>query len=102
MIDFSRLDRVIHEKGRLSIMTLLAARGTWGFQELKNELEMSDGNLITHLRTLGKAGYVKEVKTTAQDSERPRTNYEITAAGRAAFKAYIKVLEAIVKHSKPA
>ena len=50
MIDFSQLDRVIHERGRLSIMTLLAARGTWAFQELKTELGLSDGNLITHLR----------------------------------------------------
>lgn len=101
MIDFSQLDRVIHEKGRLSIMTLLAARSPWSFQDLKSELDMSDGNLISHLRTLAKEGYVREDKTTALDSERPRTTYEITSAGRSAFKGYIKVLEAIVKHSKP-
>ena len=101
MIDFSQLDRVIHEKGRLSIMTLLAARGPWSFQELKGELDMSDGNLITHLRTLQKEGYVQEDKTTALNSDRPRTTYEITSKGRTAFKGYVKVLEAIVKHSKP-
>ena len=101
MIDFSQLDPVIHEKGRLSIMTLLAARGPWSFQELKGGLEMSDGNLITHLRTLTKAGYIRETRTTARDSGRPRTNYEITAAGSGVFKAYLKVLEAIVKHGKP-
>jgi DNA-binding HxlR family transcriptional regulator len=101
MIDFSQLDRLIHEKGRLSIMTLLSARGPWSFQELKGELEQSDGNLITHLRTLIKEDYVREDKATALDSERPRTTYEITPKGRAAFKAYIKVLESIVKHSKP-
>ncbi len=101
MIDFSQLDKVIHEKGRLSIMSLLAARGTWSFQDLKGELEMSDGNLITHLRTLAKEDYVREVKATALNSDRPRTTYEITTAGRSAFKGYIKVLEAIVKHSKP-
>jgi hypothetical protein len=54
MIDFSHLDRVIHEKGRLSIMSLLAARGSWSFQDLKTQLSMSDGNLITHLRALTK------------------------------------------------
>ena len=102
MIDFSQLDRVIHEKGRLSIMTLLAARSPWSFQELKGELGMSDGNLITHLRTLTKEGYVRELKSTANDSARPCTSYEVTGAGRSAFKGYIKVLEAIVKHSKPA
>ncbi len=57
MIDFSKLDKVIHEKGRLSIMTLLASRNEpWPFQDLKGELQMSDGNLITHLRSLVKAG----------------------------------------------
>ena len=101
MIDFSQLDRVIHEKGRLSIMTLLATRSPWSFQGLKGELGMSDGNLITHLRTLTKEGYVRELKSTANDSARPCTSYEVTGAGRSAFKGYINVLEAIVKHSKP-
>jgi DNA-binding HxlR family transcriptional regulator len=101
MIDFSQLDRVIHEKGRLSIMSLLAARGTWSFQDLKTELNMSDGNLITHLRALTKEGYVREAKATAQDSARPRTTYEITATGRSAFRNYLKILEAIVQQHKP-
>ena len=101
MIDFSQLDRVIHEKGRLSIMTLLAAHSPWSFQDLKSELGMSDGNLITHLRTLTKEGYVREIKSLAPNSARPCTSYEVTSAGRTAFKAYIQVLEAIVKHSKP-
>ena len=52
MFDFDRLDKLIHEKGRLAIMTLLAARASWPFQDLKGELKMSDGNLITHLRAL--------------------------------------------------
>jgi DNA-binding HxlR family transcriptional regulator len=100
MIDFSQLDKVIHEKGRLSIMTLLAARSPWSFQELKSELGMSDGNLITHLRTLSKEGYVRELKSTAAKSARPCTSYEVTSAGRSAFKGYVKVLEAIVKQSR--
>ena len=57
MIDFNQLDKVIHEKARLSIMTLLAGRGDWSFQDLKSELGMSDGNLITHLRILTGAGH---------------------------------------------
>ncbi len=100
MIDFSQLDRVIHEKGRLAIMTLLATRSPWSFQDIKSELGMSDGNLISHLRTLNKEGYVRENKSTAEDSARPCTTYEPTAAGRTAFKAYLQVLEAIVKHTK--
>ena len=68
MIDFSRLDKLIHEKGRLSILTLLAARTDWTFQDLKSELSMSDGNLITHLRALFKAGYVSETREMLEAS----------------------------------
>ena len=100
MIDFSQLDKVIHEKGRLAIMTLLTTRSPWSFQELKAELGMSDGNLITHLRTLTKEGYVREVKTPSADSGRSITSYEVTGAGQSAFRAYIKVLEAIVKQTR--
>jgi DNA-binding HxlR family transcriptional regulator len=99
MIDFDQLDKTIHEKGRLSIMTLLAGRGEWAFQELKAELGMSDGNLITHLRTLGAAGYVKEDRD--ESGPRPRTTYRLTAAGKKAFKNYIDVLESIVKTMRP-
>ena len=53
MVDFDKLDKVIHERGRLGIMTLLATRPSWSFQDLKAELGLSDGNLITHLRMTG-------------------------------------------------
>lgn len=95
MIDFDQLDKTIHEKSRLSIMTLLASRGEWAFQELKAELGMSDGNLITHLRTLGAAGYVQESRD--ESGTRPRTTYTVTLAGQKAFRSYVDVLEAIVK-----
>lgn len=98
MIDFDQLDKVIHEKGRLSIMTLLAGRDDWSFQELKAELGMSDGNLITHLRTLAAAGYVQEDRD--ESGSRPRTTYELTRAGRKAFQNYVDVLEAIVKAAR--
>lgn len=95
MIDFDQIDKLIHEKGRLSIMTLLCTRGEWAFQDLKTELGMSDGNLITHLRTLTTAGYLKEMRD--ESGTRPRTSYELTAAGRKAFKNYVEVLGEIVK-----
>lgn len=95
MIDFDQIDKLIHEKGRLSIMTLLSTRGEWAFQDLKSELGMSDGNLITHLRTLATAGYIKENRDAS--GTRPRTSYEMTSEGRTAFKTYVEVLEAIVK-----
>jgi len=97
MFDFDRLDKRIHEKGRLAIMTLLAAKPSWPFQDLKAELKMSDGNLITHLRTLHQAGYIssrKEILT------RPQTRYELTERGRKAFRTYLDVLEEMVKSTK--
>src|SRR5260370_41417788 len=94
MLEFDKLDKAIHEKGRLSIMTLLATRVSWPFQDLKTELGMSDGNLITHLRTLHKLGLVA---TTKEMRGRPQTSYSLTSNGRAAFQNYLKVLEAIVK-----
>ena len=98
MIDFSQLDKIIHEKGRLSIMTLLAARADWSFQGLKSELKMSDGNLITHLRALFKAGYTTETKEMLG---RPQTRYALSPAGRTAFTAYLNVLESIVRSARP-
>ena len=98
MIDFSQLDKIIHEKGRLAIMTLLAARTGWSFQDLKAELKMSDGNLITHLRSLFRAGYTVETKEMIG---RPQTTYSLSQAGRAAFTGYLDVLEAIVRSARP-
>ena len=97
MLDFGKLDKAIHEKGRLAIMTLLAARPSWPFQDLKAELGMSDGNLITHLRTLHRLGFVA---VTKEMRGRPQTSYAFTTKGRAAFKDYLDVLEQIVKRSR--
>jgi DNA-binding HxlR family transcriptional regulator len=97
MLDFDKLDKAIHEKARLGIMTLLAARRSWAFQDLKAELKMSDGNLVTHLRTLHRAGLVSITKEVA---DRPQTTYALTNRGRSAFKDYIHVLEQIVKAGK--
>ena len=97
MLDFDKLDKAIHEKGRLAIMTLLATRVRWPFQDLKEELGMSDGNLITHLRTLHRLGFVAYTKEVR---ERPQTTYALTDKGRAAFQDYLHVLEEIVKAGK--
>lgn len=97
MLNFDKLDKAIHEKGRLAIMTLLAARPSWRFQDLKAELGMSDGNLITHLRTLHKLGFVA---VTKEVRNRPQTSYALTGKGRGAFRNYLDVLEQIVRASK--
>ena len=98
MPDFDKLDKAIHEKGRLAIMTLLASRVSWSFQDLKAELKMSDGNLVTHLRTLHDAGLVS---VTKEILDRPQTSYSLTAKGRTAFQEYLSVLEQIVNAGRP-
>ena len=74
MFDFQKLDKIIHEKWRLAIMALLASHRSWSFQELKAELKMSDGNLITHMRTLHKQGLVS---VTKEFRGRPQTTLRI-------------------------
>ena len=97
MFDFDRLDKTIHEKGRLAIMTLLAAKTDWPFQDMKAELRMSDGNLVTHLRVLHQAGYVAYRKEILA---RPQTRYQLTAKGRKAFQTYLAVLEEMVRNAR--
>ena len=75
MLDFDKIDKIIHERGRLAIMTLLATRVRWSFADLKHELRLSDGNLVTHLRTLHQAGYVAVTKEVL---DRPQTTYALT------------------------
>ena len=96
---FLNLDRVIHEKGRLGIMSLLAASPELSFTELRDSLGMTDGNVTTHIRTLQEAGYVSVAKT--YERNRPLTTCSVTAAGKKAFTAYINLLEQIVQQTKP-
>jgi DNA-binding MarR family transcriptional regulator len=93
-----QLDRVIHEKGRLGIMSLLAATPELSFTELRNTLNMTDGNLTTHIRTLQEAGYVAVTKSF--QGSRPLTTCSLTSAGRDAFARHIDLLEQIIRQAK--
>lgn len=95
---FLKLDRVIHEKGRMAIMSLLAANTELSFTEMKQSLGMTDGNLSVHLRTLQESGYIAVTKTF-QD-RKPLTTCSLTPAGRKAFTKYIDLLEQIVRQSR--
>ena len=95
---FLNLDRVIHEKGRLALMSLLAASPTLSFTEMRDTLNMTDGNITAHMRTLHEAGYVAVTK--AFNEGRPLTTYALTKEGRKAFAAYIDLLEQIVKQTR--
>jgi len=95
---FLQLDRVIHEKGRLAIMSMLAATPEISFTELRDTLEMTDGNLTTHVRTLQEAGYISIAKSF--QNNRSLTTCSLTAAGRKAFAAYVGLLEQIIQQTK--
>jgi DNA-binding MarR family transcriptional regulator len=96
---FLQLDRVIHEKGRLAIMSMLAASPELSFTELRDALGMTDGNLTTHIRALQQEGYVSVAKS--YQNNRPLTTCSLTAPGRKAFAEYINLLEQIVRQNKP-
>jgi len=93
-----QLDRIIHEKGRLAIMSLLAASPQLAFTEMRDTLNMTDGNITAHIRTLQEAGYVSVTK--AFDGGRSITTYSLTAQGKKAFTSYINLLEQIVEQTK--
>ena len=97
---FFQLDRVIHEKGRLPIMSLLAATRELSFTELREALKMTDGNLSMHIKTLQEAGFVSVAKTF--HNQRPLTTCSLTPNGRRAFASYIDLLEQIVRQARDA
>ena len=95
---FQQLDKLIHEKGRMAIMSMLAASPELSFTELRDALSMTDGNLTTHIRTLQKAGYVAVAKSF--QGKRPHTTCALTTAGGKAFGEYVGLLEGIVKQAR--
>jgi len=96
---FLQIDRVIHEKGRLAIMSMLAASPELSFTELRDTLGMTDGNITTHIRTLQEAGYLSVTKSF--QNNRPLTTCALTPAGKKAFAHYIDLLERIIRQNRP-
>ena len=88
------LDRVIHERLRLGIISALAVNEVLTFRELRDLLETTDGNLSVHARKLEDADYVRCQKSF--DGRTPRTEYRITAAGRKALQRYLDHMEALI------
>ncbi|HEY0546781.1 MAG TPA: transcriptional regulator [Pyrinomonadaceae bacterium] len=89
------LDRLIHERLRLGIISALAANDALTFNDLKNLMRTTDGNLSVHARKLEDAGYV--VCTKSFDGRVPKTEYKITAAGRRALGRYLDHMEALIR-----
>jgi DNA-binding MarR family transcriptional regulator len=92
------LDRVIHERIRLGIISALAVNDALTFGELKTLLGATDGNLSVHARKLEEADYVACVKSF--EGRLPRTQYRITAAGRRALDRYLNHMEAIIRATR--
>lgn len=88
------LDRVIHERIRLGIVSALAASDSLTFAELKDILKTSDGNLSVHARKLEEAGYLKVSK--AFEDRKPKTDYRLTPQGRKALESYLSQMEDIL------
>lgn len=89
------LDRVIHERVRLAIVSALAVNESLTFNELKKLLDTSDGNLSVHARRLEEAGYLDCDKSF--EGRVPRTEYRLTAAGRRALAQYLDHMEALIR-----
>ncbi len=89
------LDRLIHERVRLAIISALAVNDSLGFTELKQLLDVSDGNLSVHARKLEEAGYIECKKSFR--GRVPHTDYIITPSGRAALEHYLEHMEALIR-----
>ncbi|MBK9155444.1 MAG: transcriptional regulator [Chloracidobacterium sp.] len=94
----NELDKVIHERMRLGIISALAANEKLSFTDLKNLLDTTDGNVSVHARKLEDAGYVTMKKSFA--GRMPLTEYKITATGRKALERYLDHMEALIKAMK--
>lgn len=92
------LDRVIHERMRLGIVSALAGNEYLTFNDLKRLLNTTDGNVSVHARKLEEADYIECTKSF--QGRMPRTEYRLTAAGRKAFEKYVNHMEALIQASR--
>jgi DNA-binding MarR family transcriptional regulator len=89
------LDRLIHERMRLGIVSALAASDSMTFNDLKKLLQTTDGNISIHARKLEEAGYITCAKSF--EGRIPRTEYKLTASGRKALQKYLEHMEALIQ-----
>jgi DNA-binding transcriptional ArsR family regulator len=92
------LDRLVHDRTRLAIVSALAANESLTFTELKGITETTDGNLSVHTRKLEDAGYISCTK--GFEGRTPRTQFALTSAGRKALQKYLDHMEAIISHAR--
>jgi DNA-binding MarR family transcriptional regulator len=90
-----KLDRLIHERLRLGILSALSVNESLTFNELKKMLDSTDGNLSVHARKLEEAGYIACAKSF--EGRVPRTDYRLTASGKRALERYLDHMEALIR-----
>ena len=90
-----KLDRLIHERLRLGILSALSVNESLTFNELKKLLDTTDGNLSVHARKLEEAGYIGCTKSF--ERRMPRTDYRLTASGKRALERYLDHMEALIR-----
>lgn len=90
-----KLDRLIHERLRLGILSALSVNESLTFNELKKLLDTTDGNLSVHARKLEEAGYIGCAKSF--EGRMPRTDYRLTPAGKRALERYLDHMEALIR-----
>lgn len=90
-----KLDRLIHERLRLGILSALSVNESLTFNELKKLLDATDGNLSVHARKLEEAGYVSCTKSF--EGRMPKTDYRLAPAGRRALERYLDHMEALIQ-----
>ena len=88
------LDRLIHERMRLGIVSALAANESLTFKDLKNLMDTTDGNLSVHARKLEEGGYIACTKSF--EGRLPKTEYKLTAAGKRALESYLSHMESLI------
>jgi DNA-binding HxlR family transcriptional regulator len=98
--DIPELDRLIHERARLGIISALAGNDSLAFNDLKRILKTTDGNLSVHARKLEEAGYISCKKSFA--GRIPRTEYRLTATGRRALEQYLRDMEEVIRITRQA
>ena len=92
-----KLNKAIHQKARLGIMSILMASEEVEFNYLKDKLKLTDGNLSTHLSLLEKEKYIRIKKKFIK--KKPKTLFQMTERGRQAFKEYLENLEKIIRNA---
>lgn len=95
---FENLDKVLEHRVRLQIMSVLVTNEAFDFNSLKEMLNVTDGNLASHIKALEKEKYISINKTFVE--RKPNTKYKITEKGRNAFRKHLDALEQVVKQTK--